>query len=311
MANGQFGGFSDYEQENWEKGNSNSQPKPAAQNNPLASNPYLNSFVQGAGEIKILRPGEEPGTASEQPVLEVNAHRTSMSAGTMKIDRETMSVEFRLKLLREQLDIRVVEDETSGKSPEPSGGTEKTLLKENKLQKNTETVAKTAFTVSQRVGKGIFGFFKEIFGAFKSLYKEMTFKNYTPEQKKKMEEKKKKDAEKAVVKKGFFQKIDENSRNLMMENMKKLGELEDRLAISGMSTEQRNKYLGRRRNMSYAERNVHLAYFIARGMQEEQEAQDKQEQRAKMAQTTGKGMDLNKVAEGGSVLSSTGGQGAG
>lgn len=315
MANGQMiGEFSDLEQQAWESGNSNSQNKPtnaSPTSSPLTQNPYLNSFVQG-GEIKILRPGEQPNQPAEQPRIEVSAYKVSMSAGTMKVDRETMSIDYRLQQLKAELGIKVEEEAEGQRDQETRSSELKTAPQENALQKQTEKVAKTAFTVSQKASQGMLGFFKELFGAFKALYKEVAFKQLTPEQKKKQDEEKKKNAERGSVKNSFFQQINENSRNLLMENMQKLNELEDRLQIAGMSTEERNKYLGRRRNASYAERNLHLAHFIARGMNEEREAQESHDRQIKAAQTSkSAGIDLNKIAEGGSILSSTGGQGAG
>lgn len=297
----------------WESGNS-SQPQTQQNqqnNNPfLQSNPYLNP---NALDLNAAR-GEKPSQFQkvEFTRVETITNQKNFSQGSMTLNIETMSVEHRISQLMEKLSFTEIKNDSVLEKNEPEKVTDERY--ENKIKKTGQSLALISLTQISKVSKGLFGLFKEVFGAFYSLIKEnVTFKVYTKEQKQKMEEEKVNNQKKAAEQRTFFGKIQENSKDLLISNMKNLNELEDRLGIAGLSTEMRNKYLGRRRNLSHSEKNVHLAHFTALGVLEEREEKLAQNKRVKFAseQKPKDPLDLNKVAEGGSVLSSTGGQGAG
>lgn len=309
MANSFIGGS--FEDDGWARANetgtniSAQKPTPATNNSNLLANPYLipseSSFTR-TGDINISR----------ESSFESGKNLAGFTSGTLEFNSKTISPEFRIQMLKNELQEASEKPLDEEKLEEVLEDNSNSKKEDQVKQKTMEYGAKTVLTLGQ-VSKGIFGFFKEIFGALKSLYKEnIGFRVYSKEQKEKMEAEKRTRQAQGAVKQSFFGKITENSKDLYIQTNRKLVELEDRLGISGLSIFERNKYLGRRRNMSHEERNIHLAHFTARGLQEEQEDQIAQQKRVQAEQEQRKSaMDLNKVAEGGSILSSTGGQGAG
>lgn len=312
MANVLGGTFEeDLASKAWESGNSSSaQTQPNTQNNNpfLSSSPYLNP---GAIDLNAAR-GEAPQFQRVEFSRVETRNQNGFKAGSMSLTLETMNQEHRIKQLKEQLNYfehQSVKIEELIKEER-----EEENQKENKFKKQAENAAASTILTVNKVSKGIFGFFKAIFGAAKSLYKEnIGFKIYTKEQKQKIDEENAKKAKQGAEQSSFFSKIKNNSKEIYYSFMKSLNDLEERLEIAGLTTELRNKYLGRRRNLSYQERNIHLAHFTARGLMEEREEKLAEQKRVKFEAENRKSspLDMNKIAEGGSILSTTGGQGAG
>lgn len=285
---------------------SQTQQTQTANNNNLYSNPYLNP----SGE-SISR-GPEPIIIRDVPQYESVNKNYNSSSGSLELNLKTISPEYKIEMLRKELEqatVKVTEDSPEiliqKKESEPAKN-------EKKVQKQAENIAIKSILIINKISQGIFGFLKDVFGAFKGIYELVSFRSYTPEQKKRIEEDKKKAQAKAAIQKSYFSKISENARDLYYQTNKNLVELEDRLGITGLTIELRNRYLGRRRNMSDEEKNIHLSHFTALGVREEQMEKELEQRKIQIAQTQAKSpLDLNKVAEGGSLLSSTGGQGAG
>src|SRR3989344_243690 len=268
-------------------------------NNSLLGNPYL-----FPAEASFSR---DPLITRDAPVFEAAKTTSYASKGSMEFNNNTISPEHRIGMLMRELKSAYSEEQGQEVSKERE--ISKVSKVESKVKKQAENLTVKSILAVNKVSKGIFGFLKNVLNAFQGLYDLVSFKTYTPEQKKKMEEDKRKAQEKAAVKKSYFGKISEKAKDLYIQTNRNLVELEDRLGITGLSTELRNKYLGRRRNMSAEERNIHLAHFTALGVREEEAEKEQQQKRVQAAQTQSKDpLDLNKVAEGGSLLSSTGGQ---
>lgn len=103
------------------------------------------------------------------------------------------------------------------------------------------------------------------------------------------------------------------AKQIQSEQQKKSWKEALRLEVAGVSEEETNRKLGL--NASYSKEHTDNPYHMAAQrtkVVEENEAAQRAKKQQSIANATGAGkFDLNKVAEGGSILSTTGGAGAG
>lgn len=103
------------------------------------------------------------------------------------------------------------------------------------------------------------------------------------------------------------------AKQIQSEQQKRSWKEALRLEVAGVSAEETNKKLGL--NASYSKEHTDNPYHMAAQrtkVVEENEAAERARKQQSIAAATGAGkFDLNKIAEGGSILSTTGGAGAG